>query len=167
MAEAKLKPTPALRQNIVAYIRAGGYSTVAAEAAGIPKKLFREWLRRGRQRRAGPAYRDLVREVRQAMAQARLAAELAAFKTKPLDWLKFGPGKETRGNPGWTGTVKAGNPAAGQANALLQAEVQGLIRTLLELLAPFPQARAVVATALEQQPLLAEPPPEDAAPTVS
>ena len=39
--------TPAVEKIILAYVRAGGFPHVAAEAAGVPRDLFDEWMRKG------------------------------------------------------------------------------------------------------------------------
>src|SRR6516164_9462118 len=95
------RPTPDLEQVVAAYIRAGGFPHVAAEAAGVPRAVFEGWLRRAQAARPGAAYRRFADAVRLAQAQARLGAEIAALKDKPLDWLKAGPGKERPDAPGW------------------------------------------------------------------
>jgi hypothetical protein len=68
---------------------------------------------------------------------------------EPLSWLKFGPGKETPGRPGWSGMprpiVREENT---QGNILLSPEMQGVFASILQVLAPFPEARAAVAQAL-------------------
>jgi hypothetical protein len=145
----RTRPTPLQLQTITAYVRAGGFLHIAAEAAGVPSSLFDEWMRRGGSARARPVYREFFLAVTQAAAQARLGAEVAALKDKPLDWLKYGPGKETKDRPGWTTTVKpfpAGDDTA--VDLLLHTQVQALITRLLELLAAYPEARAGVAEGL-------------------
>ena len=87
-------------------------------------------------------------EVRQAEAQARLGAEVAALKDKPMDWLKAGPGKETAAKPGWSALAK---PRAGgdkPTPLLLDPAVQTFLRTLLSALEAYPEARAAVAKVL-------------------
>src|SRR5438105_1422557 len=95
MARKRHLLTPAVEQAILAYVRAGGFPHVAAEAAGVPRAVFERWLARG-QEPGGPAkYRAFLEAVRQAQAQARLGAEVSARDDKPLDWLRSGPGRET------------------------------------------------------------------------
>ncbi len=142
--------TNALEQAIVAYIRVGGFPHVAAEAAGVPRATFAKWLRLGQKKRAAEPYRRFAAAVRQATAQARLSAELAALKGRPLDWLRCGPGKETPTNPGWTATTRA-TPSKEPSESNNVAD--GLIAALLDLLAPFPEARAAVAAALAPEEL--------------
>jgi hypothetical protein len=145
---SRLRPTPEIEKAVAAFIRAGGYPHVAAEAAGVPRETFDDWLRRGRSPRAHAAYRRFAEAVRQAHAHARLTAEIAALKNKPLDWLRNGPGKETPASPGWTSAVKPASAPAGFA----EAELHDLIRALLDVLGPYPEARAAVAAALTDRP---------------
>jgi hypothetical protein len=142
MARARYQRTPEVAQAITSYIRAGGYPHVAAEAAGVPGPVFEEWLQRGRKKKARAVDRDFADSVRQAKAQARLSAEVAVLKARPLDWLRSGPGKETASVPGWTGNVRA---ATGSAGEVVPAEFQRVIAQLMDVLAPFPEARAAAA----------------------
>lgn len=98
--------TPVIQEQICAFIRAGGYPHVAAEAAGIPPEVFDTWYQRGNQKHPPKQYQLFAQAIRQARAQARLTAEVATFQDNPLSWLKSGPGKETAASPGWTGIVK-------------------------------------------------------------
>jgi hypothetical protein len=136
--------TTTVQQTIMAYIRSGGFPHIAAEAAGVPRAMFEKWLRLGRKQRAAEPYRCFAADVRKAAAQARLTAELAAFKGRPFDWLRSGPGKETARNPGWTATARAAPRRGGRG----RNSVDGLVTALLEVLAPYPDARAAVAAAL-------------------
>jgi hypothetical protein len=85
----------------------------------------------------------------QAHGQARLRAEIQALNDEPLSWLKFGPGKETKEREGWSGMprpiVREENT---QGNILLSPEMQGVFASILQVLAPCPEARAAVAQAL-------------------
>ena len=148
-----LPPTADQTQTIAAFIRSGGYPHVAAEAAGVSVEMFDCWLRMGQAPKAGAALRQFYEAVRQARAQARLAAEMVAFKDRPLEWLKSGPGKETAESAGWTGTIKLQPDAAeDDFNPLLHAELQELFHKLLQALAPFPEARAAAAGVLTENP---------------
>src|SRR5438132_13940624 len=91
--------TPELQATICAYVRSGAFPQIAAEAAGIPQKVFERWMRYGQAKRPLALYRDFAKAVRQAQAQARLLAENHALKLAPLTWLKSGPGKETARMP--------------------------------------------------------------------
>lgn len=137
-------PTPALRDQVASFIRAGGMPEVAAEAAGVPPAAFREWLRRGEGPRAPRAYRDFAAAVRQAHATSRLSAEVAVRDNKPLDWLRYGPGRDGPRMPGWGAAVKPRGEAE-QRPSLGSPFAQELLRELLTALRPWPEVRASLA----------------------
>src|SRR5207253_1399339 len=107
------------------------------------RRVFENWLARGRKGRARGAYRDFAEAVRQAEAQARMQAEMAAYKKDAMNWLKSGPGREATNRPGWSMPVRA-RPAAekGAHNPLLHPAAARLLAALLKALTPFPEARA-------------------------
>ena len=144
---SRLRLTPEVHKQIVSYIRSGCYEWLAAEAAGVPRALFEEWLRRGL---AGMrAYRAFAEEVSRARAQARARAEIAAFEKDPGFWLRHGPGRETSTAPGWSGPVRPLATTA-QANALESLSVLELLQVLDEALRSHPEARAAVLQAIDQ-----------------
>lgn len=148
MTVKPLRLTPGLREQIVSSVRAGGYPHVAAEAWGVPKDVFDDWLKRGNADDAREPYRSFARDVRQAYAQARLRAELEVYKEEPKLWLIHGPGRETNECPGWSVSVKPAEVAATTRNALCDPELMALLGTLMQALAPYPEARAHVAQVL-------------------
>ena len=153
MARSRSRLTAALQQQIVTYIRAGGFPHVAAEAAGLPRQLFVRWLERGQRPDAPPAYREFARAVMEAQAQARLHAELAALTDKPLDWLKAGPGKDSADNPGWTNPGKPYSASGeGSDKGQIWAEVLALLGRCTEALAAYPDARAALAAWIAEVP---------------
>ena len=101
MAGRRRKLTPELQRQILSFVRAGSYDWIAAEAAGISKSTFYRWMRQGEQARGG-IYFDFHEEVRQAKAQSRVAAETEVRRDNPLAWLRYGPGRQRPGEPGWT-----------------------------------------------------------------
>jgi hypothetical protein len=155
MAPRNFKLTPDVRHSIVAFITAGAFPHIAAEAAGIPAAVFEQWLARGNplNRRRGwkphKLYTPLWHGVMQATAQARLTAEVQALREDAVRWLMQGPGKERPHTPGWTQTVRP-QPAHADAepNLLLDSRMQEVFRAVLQALTPFPEARAAVARAL-------------------
>jgi hypothetical protein len=144
------RPTPELEQTIAAYIRAGGYPYVAAEAAGVSPEVFDDWLQRGAKPHAAPVYRRFADAVRQAHAQSRLKAEIEALKKRPLEWLKSGPGKESLVRPGWSAAVRAQPGDAEPPNPLLDPRLQELLRALRDLLEPYPEVRDAFLQILEK-----------------
>lgn len=149
MARARYRLTLALQEKIAAYIRAGGFAHVAAEAAGLPREVFARWLERGERPGAPANYRRFARVIREAEAQARLQAELSVRGDKPLDWLKAGPGKANADNPGWTNPGKAGDvsstKAAKSEREETWSEVLHLFGRCAEQLAAYPDARAALS----------------------
>lgn len=148
MTEKRFRLTPQLRQQIIASIRSGGYPHVSAEAWGVPRDVFEQWLRRGGDLKAREPYLSFTHEVRAAQAQARLRAELAVFEHDPKVWLEHGPGREGADNPGWSVSVKPAESAPQTRNALLDPELLRLFRVVRQVLVPYPDARARVAQAL-------------------
>jgi hypothetical protein len=146
MSSARVRLTPELQERICSYVRSGGYLHVAAEAAGVPRAVFDRWVRRGSGRKRLRRYRAFVVAIRQAAAQGRLMKEMEVLREKPLDWLRYGPGRETTDTPGWT---SAGKPAFGPAgdggNLLENPVVLAWLHELVERLTPTPEARLAAA----------------------
>jgi hypothetical protein len=146
MTRSRYRLTLALQAQIVAFIRGGGFPQVAAEAAGLPRRVFVRWLQRGQKADAPPNYRAFAQAVMEARAQARLQAELTAKTDKPLDWLKAGPGKDSAGNPGWTNPGKPhADSARGPDGEQMMVELFALLGEAVEQLASHPDARALLA----------------------
>lgn len=91
---------------IVEWIGKGAYDWVAAQAAGITPNTFRNWMQREPKGEGFEEEDDMFtafqNRVRKARAQVRAQAEAAVFKDAPFNWLRFGPGRERPGEPGWT-----------------------------------------------------------------
>jgi len=138
--------TPELECFILAQIRAGSYPHVAAEAVGVPRHVFRAWLKRGRERGRGRCWRLLL-HVRQAQSQARARAEMEALKKDPKFWLRYGPGKEAVDAPRW------GPPPKGslkrRSTSQLPPQVLQLLGRLAGQLEPFPAARQALLHLLD------------------
>ena len=95
--------TPELQNNICAYVRAGAYDYAAAEACGIGRRTFFEWLERGeRQSKRGRvlAYVQFAVAIRRAQAEARVSAEVTVKKIDPKWWLSR-MHRERPDAPGW------------------------------------------------------------------
>jgi len=103
--------TPEIQRKIVAYIRAGAFDHVAAQACRIPSSTFYRWMADGREGKA--EYREFWEEVMTARAEARAVAETEVRKESPFNWLRYGPGRDRPGEPGWTETVHAEPTGAG------------------------------------------------------
>ena len=87
-------------REIVNAIRAGAYDWVAAQAAGIARSTFYDWMARGRV--GERPFSDFSDKVARARAEARRKREIEVARTNPLAWLRYGPGRERPGEPGWT-----------------------------------------------------------------
>jgi transposase-like protein len=144
----RFRLTPELRSQIIAAVRSGGYAHIAAEAFGVPKSVFDDWMKRGGERDAREPYASFARDIRQSHAQARLRAEMSLFEAEPKLWLIHGPGRETDASPGWSVSVKPAELASATRNVLLDPELMALFRTLMEVLRPYPEACSQVAQTL-------------------
>ena len=100
----RTKLTAEVQEGIVDLIRQGAYDYQAARANGIDDSTFYRWMRAGE--KADSVYRQFCKEVREARAEARTAAEIQVRKDNPLAWLRYGPGRERPGEPGWTESSK-------------------------------------------------------------
>lgn len=149
MSSHRSRLTLSLQVSIVAYIRAGGFPEIAAEAVGVPRNCFHDWMQQGESSAAKSRYRHFVCAVRQAHAQARLGAEVCARNDKPLDWLRYGPGRENSELPGWTASMRPVTAIRTQS-PLAKLEIQALFQTLLQALGSFPEARMALANAAEK-----------------
>ncbi len=92
--------TPELEATILGFIKAGAYDWVAAEAAGIGSTTFYRWL--NEESSPEEPYRAFRENVSRARAEARVVAEAAVKREEPFRWLRFGPGRDRPGRPGWT-----------------------------------------------------------------
>jgi len=108
MAGRKTKLTSELQTTICGYIRAGAYDWVAAQACGIHPRTFWRWLRAGE--KGNPLYMAFCQEVARARTQARVIAENKVFQENPFAWLRYGPGRERPGEPGWTESMEVSGP---------------------------------------------------------
>lgn len=95
------KLTEETQAAIVEALSRGAFDHVAASAAGIAERTFRYWMERGAEAASG-IYHDFYAAVSRARAEARLEAEARVYETDPYKWLRFGPGRDRPGAPGWT-----------------------------------------------------------------
>jgi len=147
---ARLTPLkPETREQILAFIRAGAFPNVAVEAAGVPRELYQQWIEAGEKRQAREPYRRFVRDVRKAIATARILQERALYEQDPKFWLAHGPGKETADNPGWTGEVRPISLETALARlGPARPEWETIVATIRRALADHPKASQAVAEAL-------------------
>jgi hypothetical protein len=128
---------------ILAAIRAGGYPASAAISAGIDRRRFARWLKKGRQQKPG-WIRRLANQVDQAEAQARVRAEIDVREKDVKFWLRHGPAKQA-----WVPGGKRKRKTDAQQ---LNSAFFGLLARAYEVLQPFPDARQVLAKAFDQLP---------------
>jgi hypothetical protein len=98
--------TAELQRDICAFVRAGAYDYAAAEACGISRRTFFEWLERGEReskRGRAPVYVQFARAIRRAQAEARVSAEVTVKKIDPKWWLSR-MHRERPDAPGWNDT---------------------------------------------------------------
>lgn len=120
--------TADVQEKVTQYVRAGGFAWVAAEAAGVPKATFDDWMRRGAESARQP-YRGFRDAVLQARAQSRLKAEMETRAKFPRDWLRMGPGRERPGWPGWSQPprIDVAHASAGAFDLATFAKVANLV----------------------------------------
>jgi hypothetical protein len=142
-----IERTPQLEENILAAIRAGSFPDVAAAAFGVPRGLFRKWLRRGHR----DNQESLAHRVAQAQATARLNAEVRTHEKDPKLWLRAGPGRETQDAAGWTSFARPQARAAQEVNIFETPAILRLLSVLRAALAPYPDALETVTRVLEEK----------------
>jgi hypothetical protein len=144
MGTRRITLTRSLADKILGGIRAGAYPFVAAEAFGVPKRLFDKWLSQANQASRRPRFRWFANRAREAAAVARLLIETAIYKEDPKTWLIHGPGRETGERPGWSVSVKPADETAEFTNALCVPEIMRLLNKIIETVQRFPEARDAV-----------------------
>jgi hypothetical protein len=105
----KFKLTPETQETITTAIRSGSFDYAAAEAAGISQRTFYRWLEQAEEQKTGELC-DFGRAVMIARAQARGEAESRVFREDPYKWLRYGPGRERPGRPGWGDQIAITDP---------------------------------------------------------
>jgi hypothetical protein len=135
-----IKLTPEMADRIVAFIEGGVFDYVAAEAAGIHARTFRDLVSRGEgrhpDRAATPFLQAFAKRVREAKARARAAREIVVADRDPKFWLTHSA-RSRPGREGWTEPVEdpdgdgfgAEGPPVYQSS---QEELAEIIRVLAE-----------------------------------
>lgn len=100
MAGRKTLLTPEVETKICEYISRGAFDHVAAAAVGINPSTFYDWLNKGAA--GNEPYAKFSKKVMEARSAARLDAENRVHQKEPFNWLRYGPGRERPGEPGWT-----------------------------------------------------------------
>jgi len=103
--------TNEIAETIIGFVGAGSFGYVAAEAAGISARTFREWMARGEgthpPRPCTPKLRKFAKNVRKAEAEDRVGAEARLHQDHPDKWLKC----LARSRPEREGWTDVGTPA--------------------------------------------------------
>ncbi|MGH2660718.1 MAG: hypothetical protein ACRDHS_13930 [Actinomycetota bacterium] len=103
-----VKLTPEIERTILSFIEAGAWDYVAAEAAGIDARTFRDWMARGEGRHSSrsttPRLAAFASAVREARARARAAREIEVARHEPKFWLSH-QARSKPGREGWTEPV--------------------------------------------------------------
>ena len=93
---------------IVGLIESGAADYIAAEAAGVEARTFREWIARGEGRHPTRScttqLEAFAREVRRAQATARVRIEALVAERSPQYWLTH-MARSRAGRDGWTEPV--------------------------------------------------------------
>jgi len=114
-----------IRDVIIERTLTGSFAWVAAASAGISQATYFRWMRqgeanvaevdaqnatfeeRGEETRVEPnVYGRFYLEIKKASAQARRFVESKVMRDNPLAWLRYGPGRDRPGEPGWTDATK-------------------------------------------------------------
>jgi transposase-like protein len=133
-----------LQEQIVAAIRAGGFPHIAAQAFGVSRQSFERWRKLGRSNEGDAELVSFARAIDEAIAQARLRAEIDVFTEQQRIWLQNGPGRESNESVGWTVAVKPIARQRSRRNPLMMPEVVALFGRIREALTPFPEAQEQV-----------------------
>jgi len=80
------KLTDEVRRRICEAVRAGTTKEVAAAYAGVSRASLQRWLAKSNEQGAGPHYRKLAQELRQAEAEAEVHAAAILRRAMPDDW---------------------------------------------------------------------------------
>ena len=109
----RTKLTQEVQEIIIQAIRQGCFDWVAAQAGGITPQTFGNWMRWGE--KGNPRYLAFFSEVQSAKAETRRKAEAKVFAEDAFKWLRYGPGRERPGEPGWTESAQLehSGPAGG------------------------------------------------------
>jgi len=128
-----VKLTPEIHRTIVAYVEAGSFDYVAAEAAGIDQRTFRDWVARGEgrhpSRRKTPQLAAFAEAVREARAKARASREIIVAERDPKFWLQHAA-RSKPGREGWSEPMEATDadaPPAYEPNPVELAEIVSVL----------------------------------------
>lgn len=127
---------------ILAAIEAGATDYVAAEAAGISPRTYRELRQRAKgdhpTRPPTPELRAFLDQIDEATARARMRQEIEIAKSDAKHWLRY-RARSKPGLEGWTEPVPDEPEAAEPVHMPTEAELQQVVSALIASGAvPFP-----------------------------
>ena len=76
---------PRVEECILMALRRGSFPSTAAEAAGVPKQTFSDWMRKGARQRRG-IYKEFYERVLEAMAEGEIRALGKVQAAADRDW---------------------------------------------------------------------------------
>jgi len=100
------KLTPKIREALCDAIRMVGHVEVAADYAGIGKTTFYEWMKKGAEEKAEPAFREFREAVEQARARAQVRNSTLIQNAAIRDWKAAAWWLRNAFPETWTGTDK-------------------------------------------------------------
>jgi len=104
-----VKLTLEIERTILAYIESGSFDYIAAEAAGVDQRTFRDWIARGEgrhpTRRKTRQLSTFAAAVRAARARARVSREIVVADRDPKFWLQHAA-RSKPGREGWSEPVE-------------------------------------------------------------
>jgi hypothetical protein len=132
-----IKLTPEAEAQLLAYIEAGAADYIAAEAAGIDARTYRDYMARGlgthSSRPSTPRLARFAEAVTEAKARARAAREIQAAEHHVPFWLTH-MARSKPGREGWTDPVPddQGGSTLGLLYEPTREEAAETLRVLLE-----------------------------------
>jgi len=104
-----VKLTLEIERTILAYVESGSFDYIAAEAAGIDERTFRDWIARGEgrhpTRRKTAQLASFAASVREARARARASREIVVADRDPKFWLQHAA-RSKPGREGWSEPIE-------------------------------------------------------------
>lgn len=86
MAGRPTKISPEICEDIVKYIKAGNYPEVAASLAGVSRKTFYNWLKKGHKSKSNGVYKQFLHSIKKAESYAEAAAVERIRKAGEDNW---------------------------------------------------------------------------------
>jgi hypothetical protein len=131
---SRIKLSDEQQHLIISAVEAGAMDYVAAQAAGVRSRTFRELRQRAEDRhptrRQLPQLAEFFTRVDEASARARLKREIEIADSDPKHWLRF-QGRSQPGLDGWSEPVPEEPETQDPVNVLTVDELQQIVSTLV------------------------------------